>query len=420
MNNTNAHKPGYKHTPLGWIPEEWSVVELNEVANTTAGGTPSTSIQSYWGGDIKWMSSGELNLKYVYDVEGRITEAGLSNSSTKMLPKFCVLVGLAGQGKTRGTVAMNMIELCTNQSVAAIIPNSDKVTNQYLYFNLDSRYNELRKLSTGDGGRGGLNLSILNNLTFLLPSLKEQQKIASILSTWDVAIQKTQQLIEQLKQRNKGLMQQLLTGKKRLKGFSGKWKERRLSECLVYTPREVPKPSKSFLALGVRSHGKGLFHKVDFEPDELAMDVLYEVRENDLVVNITFAWEHAVAIAGSADEGGLVSHRFPTYTFVSDVAIASFFRHYILLKSFRLMLELISPGGAGRNRVMSKKDFLKLEVVLPDVTEQKAITAVLDSAKAELNFYEQQLTTLQEQKKGLMQKLLSGEVRVKTNINQYV
>lgn len=76
-------------------------------------------------------------------------------------------------------------------------------------------------------------------------------------------------------------------------------------------------------------------------------------------------------------------------------------------------MDLISPGGAGRNRVMSKKDFLKLEITIPDVEEQKAIGSILKAATAEQKFYEQKLAALQQLKKGLMQKLLTGEVRVK-------
>ncbi len=186
-----------------------------------------------------------------------------------------------------------------------------------------------------------------------------------------------------------------------------------LSECLAYTPREIDKPKESFLALGIRSHGKGVFHKPNFEPSAIAMEKLYEVKENDLIVNITFAWEQAVAIVSKEDEGGLVSHRFPTYTFKIDKASPAFFRYFILEKRFKFLLELISPGGAGRNRVMSKTDFLKLELKLPSVQEQNAIANILDNATNELKQYEQKLANLQLQKKGLMQQLLTGKVRVK-------
>lgn len=213
--------------------------------------------------------------------------------------------------------------------------------------------------------------------------------------------------------RNIGLTQELLSGKMRVNGFDKKWKVKVLSECLNFTPRPILKPAENYLALGLRSHGKGIFHKKDFDPASIAMETMYEVKENDLIINITFAWEHAVAIVSKKDEGGLVSHRFPTYTFNSKNAIPEYFRHFILQKRFKFLLELISPGGAGRNRVMSKTDFLKLEVKLPEVDEQKAIAEILNKATEELNQYQQKLKALQLQKKGLMQQLLTGKVRVK-------
>ena len=176
------------------IPTDWLVNKIGKIAKTTAGGTPSTNIEEYWGGKIKWMNSGDLNLKRIYNVEGRITEAGLKNSSTKLIPAKCVLIGLAGQGKTRGTVAMNMIELCMNQSIAAIFP-SKNFYEDFLYHNLDFRYDELRQLSTGDGGRGGLNLNIINSIKILLPSLPEQKAIAHILNGMDSIINKKNLLI---------------------------------------------------------------------------------------------------------------------------------------------------------------------------------------------------------------------------------
>jgi len=177
MNNNTT----YKDSPLGKIPSDWEVKRIGKITKTLAGGTPSTTKREFWGGVIKWMSSGDLNLKRVYDVEGRITELGLKSSSTRLLPPKCVLIGLAGQGKTRGTVAMNMVELCTNQSVAAILP-CHEIDENYLFHNLDFRYDELRQLSTGDGGRGGLNLNIINSVHLPLPPLPEQTRIAEVLS----------------------------------------------------------------------------------------------------------------------------------------------------------------------------------------------------------------------------------------------
>jgi type I restriction enzyme S subunit len=189
---------------------EWKLTIIGEIANKViAGGTPSTLKKEYWGGNIRWMNSGELNLKLVAEVENRITQAGLENSSTKLIPKNCVLIGLAGQGKTRGTVAMNLVELCTNQSIAAILPNPKTFDSHYLCQNLEARYDELRSLSAGDGGRGGLNLQIIKSMEINLPCLQEQAKIANFLTAIDDKIANVKFQLEAAKEYKQGLLQQM-------------------------------------------------------------------------------------------------------------------------------------------------------------------------------------------------------------------
>ena len=204
-----------KMTELGEIPEDWEVKKLGEFTRIQAGGTPSTLFEEYWNGNIRWMNSGELNMKRVYEVEGRITELGLANSSTRLFPKNCVLIGLAGQGKTRGTAAINYVELCTNQSIAAIFPSFSH-NSEFLYQNIDNRYNELRELSDGGGGRGGLNLKIIGNLEIALPPKEEQNSIAKILSDMDNEIDLLNKKLEKYRNLKTAMMQQLLTGKIRL------------------------------------------------------------------------------------------------------------------------------------------------------------------------------------------------------------
>jgi type I restriction enzyme S subunit len=186
---------------------DWEEKRIGDLTNVNTGGTPRTMKQEYWGGNIRWMNSGELNLKVVFEVKSRITKEGLKNSATKLIPKKCILIGLAGQGKTRGTAAINMVELCTNQSIASILPNYDRFIPEYLFQNIDQRYSELRGLSTGDGGRGGLNLQIIKSFKVPLPSVKEQQKIANYLSGIDTKIEAVNTQITQTQTFKKGLLQ---------------------------------------------------------------------------------------------------------------------------------------------------------------------------------------------------------------------
>jgi len=142
------------------------------------------------------------------------------------------------------------------------------------------------------------------------------------------------------------------------------------------------------------------------------MTTLYQVCKDDLIVNITFAWEGAIAIVKEFDEDALVSHRFPTFVFNKNKAISDYFKYIILQKRFIFMLGLISPGGAGRNRVLNQKDFIKLNVALPSVPEQQKIADCLNSLNNEIELLQKKNELLKKQKQGLMQVLLTGKVRV--------
>ena len=200
------------------LPEfngQWSSHAIGEFARVTAGGTPSTQIPRYWGGNIPWMSSGELHQKRVHDVRGRIASDGLRESSAQLLPAESVLIGLAGQGKTRGTVAISKLKLSTNQSIAGILPSSAH-DPRFLYYNLDTRYDELRGESTGDGGRGGLNLTIIKKLRVYMPDVAEQSAISDVLSHVDDEIDSLARRLAKADNTKQGMMQELLTGRTRL------------------------------------------------------------------------------------------------------------------------------------------------------------------------------------------------------------
>ena len=161
------------------------MVKLGSISELKSGGTPKTGVLEYWkNGNISWMSSGEVNKGNIYETEKKITKEGYENSNTKMLPKNTVVIALAGQGKTRGTVAITRIELCTNQSLCGIIPNK-KLNSEYLYHYLKTQYENLRQLSSGDDTRGGLNLKMLANYLIPLPPLEVQKRIVEVLDNFE-------------------------------------------------------------------------------------------------------------------------------------------------------------------------------------------------------------------------------------------
>ena len=193
---------------------EWVNTKIGSITEVYSGGTPNTSEPAFWGGKIPWMNSGELNSKIVRQVQGRITKAGMDSSSTHFIPAECVLIGLAGQGKTRGTAAFNTFPLCTNQSIVAIYPNPNKFDSKFLYYKMDTQYDQLRELSSGDGGRGGLNKKLILDYEVVIPqSIDEQAAIATILTEMDYEIENLEMKLTKYRQVKQGMMQQLLTGK---------------------------------------------------------------------------------------------------------------------------------------------------------------------------------------------------------------
>ena len=182
------------------------------------------------------------------------------------------------------------------------------------------------------------------------------------------------------------------------------WKIGKLSDVVKNVSRPVPKPDKPYWRLGIKSWAKGTFHAFVDHPETVDMDELYEVKENDLIVNITFAWEHAIAIAKKEDEGLLVSHRFPTYVF-KDEQNPEYYQAVITQQYFKDMLDHISPGGAGRNRVLNRKDFLNLPCVIPSNEEQNKIADIFLICDRIIGLKERLLEEKKRQKKWFLHQL---------------
>ena len=205
-------------TRLGGVNGEWieSTIE-DSTKEIITGGTPSTTVDKYWGGSIPWLASTEIHQKIITRATKNITNIGLNNSSAKMAPKDSVLIALAGQGKTRGTAAFLAYPMALNQSLAALVA-ADETDSKFLYYLIENMYLELRELSSGDGGRGGLNKTLIKNINIRLPrEIKEQHAIAEVLTAMDEEIESLKIEKEKMIQIKEGAMDDLLTGRVRLK-----------------------------------------------------------------------------------------------------------------------------------------------------------------------------------------------------------
>ena len=189
--------------------EAWEQRKVSDVAEIIAGGTPSTKENSYWEPkEIPWLSSGEVHKKYITFTDDMISQIGMNNSSAKMVAKDSVLIALAGQGKTRGTVAINRIPLTTNQSIAAMTFNEDFIP-EFVFYNLENRYDEIRRMSSGDGSRGGLNKQLVGDIEIPYTEKEEQERIGSFFEALDHLITLHQRKSDELQNIKKYMLQNM-------------------------------------------------------------------------------------------------------------------------------------------------------------------------------------------------------------------
>lgn len=430
--NTNI-KQGYKQTSLGILPQEWGVVRLGEVGDIVGGGTPDTTNSAFWNGEILWLTPTEIKQKYIFDSERKITQKGLLNSSAKLLPKNTILITTRA---TIGDIGIATQQLSTNQGFQSFI-GGEKVNFEFMYYLLGAKKREFITLANGSTFLE-ISAKTIRQIQIPLPPLAEQEKIAQILSVWDKGISILKSLIEAKTKRKKALMQRLLTppcesltpslrasetsaaihnksvdchdltasnlaktekdskAKQSLRfaEFTDKWQEMRLGDiCEIYQPQTIPQ--SDFTKEGYNVYGAngiiGKYHSYNHEKEQIAI----ACRGNSCgAVNFTNpkSW-----ITGNAMVINLDNSKNADKIFV----------YYVLLNSNLNYL----VTGSGQPQITS--NIKKHSIKLPTLAEQKKIAQVLSACDKEIELLKSKFQCLKTQKKGLMQRLLNGEVRVK-------
>ena len=162
---------------------------IDIVKRVYSGGTPDTRKNDYWNGNIKWLSSGETRNNFVYDTDKKITELGVTNSSTKLALKGSIVMACAGQGVTRGQTSYLMDNMYINQSVICIEPDENKVDGLYLYYFFKNNYQLLRTLSDDHSSRGSITTAMIKEFEVDFPDISVQKRISSLLYSLDQKIE---------------------------------------------------------------------------------------------------------------------------------------------------------------------------------------------------------------------------------------
>ena len=279
---------------------------------------------------------------------------------------------------------------------------SDSIDVDYL----ENQINSMKILNESTGVPQ-LTAPQLGNYKVYHPEIDEQSAIGSLFRTLDDLLANYKDNLANYQSLKATMLSKMLpkAGQTipeiRLDEFERKWEKKKLIDLVSPVSRKVKKPSDPYYRLSIRSHAKGTFKQFVDDPKKIAMDNLFEVKESDLVVNITFAWEHAIAVASKEDDGLLVSHRFPT--FVIDKSDKNFINIYIKREEFRQKMDLLSPGGAGRNRVLNVKDFINIQMVVPELKEQQAIGAYFSNLDNLITALQEKIVQLETLKKKLLQ-----------------
>jgi type I restriction enzyme S subunit len=203
-------------------------------------------------------------------------------------------------------------------------------------------------------------------------------------------------------------------------GLPRDWKEVELGSVLKRIKKPVDlNPSTIYREIGIRSHGKGIFYKEERTGDSIGEKSVFWVEPNCFIVNIVFAWEQAIAKTTISEKGMIASHRFPMYKPIQDRLDLDYLVYFFNSPYGKYLLGLASPGGAGRNKTLGQEDFLNLSIPLPPVYEQHKIIEVLTTWDTAITQTDLMVATLHERKRGLMQRLLTSQVRFSGFIDKW-
>ncbi|MCJ8215723.1 restriction endonuclease subunit S [Aeromonas veronii] len=401
------------------IPAGWKYDLLDNFATRCSGHTPSKSFPEYWDGGIKWISlsdSYRLDQGYVYETDKEISEAGIANSSAELHPVETVVLSRdAGIGKS-GVMAVPMA--VSQHFIAWKCDNTEKLNSWFLYNWLQLNKAEFERQAVGSTIKT-IGLPYFKKLKIAVPPYPEQNKIAKILSTWDQAISTTEQLLANSQQQKKALMQQLLTGRKRLLDkngvrFSGEWKKVRLGTVADMNSGGTPKSN-------IEEYYGGNIPWVSIADMTKQGKWISSTEKNltELGLENSSARiypKNSVLYAMYASIGECSIAQVPLSSSQAILGIRpkselNFEFLYFFLTSLKGEIKLQGQQGTQSNlNAGMVKDFL---LYLPEMEEQKKIATVLSTADQEITALHQKLAALKQEKKALMQQLLTGKRRVK-------
>ena len=403
---------------------EFCEYKLSELGKWLGGGTPSKSKKEYWfDGNIPWVSPKDMKRFRVDSSEDYITKLAIENTSAKLIPKGSVLiVTRSGILQRYVPIAINEVPVTINQDLKAIIPNG-KVRSDYLANTLKLQNNrvlhECAKVGTTVESLG---TDLLKGFKIVAPDIKEQGRIMAIIGTWGKAISKTEKLIKAKKRYKKGLMQRLLSGKVRFPEFEGEdWNEVKLGDITEVISSNLDKKIKegqedvrlcNYMDVYDNAIIDSSLPFMESTASEREIEK-YTLKQDDVI--ITKDSETADDIANAAVVKKLESRVLCGYHLAilrpnKEKVLGDFLAKQIMTFVYRKQFFQMANGATRYGLRISDIENAKFNI--PSLEEQKKISTLINSINNEINLLNKQKLAFENQKKGLMQQLLTGKVRV--------
>jgi type I restriction enzyme S subunit len=402
------------------LPKGWERHELGKLGRWIGGGTPARAREEFWAkGTIPWVSPKDMRTKVISNSEEWITENAAKESATNLVPKDSILV-VTRSGILRRIlpVAITGRQVAINQDIKALLPFSE-TDSRFILHTLQGFESSVRRACMKEGTTvESVDLDSLKEFVVAVPPLPEQHKIANILSTWDTALEKLDALIVAQERRKKALMQLLLFGRKRFPTFAKKpWKKVRMNYMLKRVFRPIDWSAEMSLSLiSLRRRCGGLFRRPDLLGADYKTQDLHELHADDFLISKRQVAHGAWGLVTSEFTGSHVSKEYAILVNTAPEKLHMPFFAWLCQTPRMIGLSRVASTGVHIEKLIFDPDvFLRDSIRIPsDIEEQRQISAILDAADQLLKLLRTQHTALDQQKRGLMQRLLTGKLRVKS------
>ncbi len=410
---------GYQRTILGIEPRSWNKSRIDKICRLSSGSTPRRDAVENFNGDILWVTSGELKRRTIWDTREKISETAVVNSHLEIYDPGTVVIAIYGleAAGIRGTVSI-IGKQCTISQACMAFTEFKGVDNEFFYYWYLNNGQVIGLRYAQGTKQQNLSTDIVGSFPICFPSQGEQQRIAAILTTQDKVIELKERRLAEKQRQKKYLMQQLLTGKKRLPGFSEEWKIKPLKKLT----EKQKKKNHGFQYRLVLSNSAQ--HGIVSQDQEFDKEIANEERIDGYYVVIPGAFVYNPRISVTAPcgpinvnetgETGIMSPLYTVFTISSPQISQDFLKYYFQSSCWYKYVKGVANYGARHDRIsISDGDFFDMPIPLPTKEEQSYIAKVLSASNREIELLQQDIEQEKQKKKALMQLLLKGIVRVK-------